>query len=101
MHGCNQKRIDKFIKVTDDWYPCYDGNTVKMSMFVTYIPKHKWCFVRIMVWGKDDFGLIMDYEDTNYDNLISKYAEWKKNIFDKITDGVNQQWFYERGFYAY
>ncbi|MBQ4523414.1 MAG: hypothetical protein IJA10_10775 [Lachnospiraceae bacterium] len=99
MVGFNQKRIDKFVKVTDDWYPCYDENTIKVSMFLTYVPENNWCFVRIMAWGNDDFGLEMDYEDTDYNNLLSKYDEWKENIFDKAEDGISKEWFREQGFY--
>ena len=99
MQGLNQQRIEKMIGVTDDWYPCFDGNKVKLSLFIQYLDKLNYHFVRICVWGADDFGLEMDYDDANYDNLISKYNEWEEDIFDKAIDGIDKEWFYSRGFY--
>lgn len=99
MQGLNQKRIDKFIEVTDEWYPCYEDNKVKLSLFISNLDKLDYHFVRICVWGLDDFGLEMDYEDTNYENLISKYNEWKENIFNKAEDGIDKEWFFAKGFY--
>ena len=99
MQGLNQKRIDKMVIVTDDWYPCFEGNKVEVSLSINYLDTLNYHFVRICVWGADDFGLEMDYEDENYENLISKYNEWKETIFDKAQDGINQKWFMERGFY--
>jgi len=95
--GLNQMRIDKMITVTDDWYPCFENNTVQLSMFISYLDKHT--FVRICVWGADDFGLEKDYHDSDYNNLISKYNEWKETIFDAACDGIDQNWFRNRGFY--
>ena len=97
--GLNQLRIDRMITVTDDWYPCFEGNSVKLSMFISYADELHYHFVRICVWGADDFGLEMNYDDTDYNNLISKYNEWKERIFDKADDGINQDWFYNLGFY--
>lgn len=34
MDGLNLQRIEKMIVVKDDWYPCYDGNKVKLSLFI-------------------------------------------------------------------
>lgn len=99
MQGLNQKRIDKMVTVTDEWYPCYDGYKVKVSLFISNLDRLNYHFVRICVWGADDFGLEMDYEDSYYENLVSKYNEWKENIFDKVTDGINQEWFIAKGFY--
>lgn len=96
--GLNQKRLDKFVRVTDDWYPCFENNTIKVSILLSYMPENKYWFVRIMAWGNDDFGLIMDYENENYDLLLEKYDEFKMEFFDKATDGINKEWFYKRGF---
>ena len=99
MQGLNQKRIDKMITVTDEWYPCYEGNKVRVSLFISNLDELNYHFVRICVWGADDFGLEMDYIDLNYESLISKYNEWKETILDKLTDGVNKEWFLSKGFY--
>lgn len=99
MQGLNQKRIDKMVVVTDNWYPCFDGNKVKVSLFISNLDKTNCHFVRICAWGNDDFGVEMDYEDKNYNNLVAKYNEWKENIFDKASNGVNKDWFFNQGFY--
>ena len=99
MQGLCQKRIDKFIKVTDDWYPCYKDNQVKISLFISYLDKINYHFVRICVWGYGNFGLEMDYDDTDYNRLISKYNEWKADIFDKVQSGTDKDWFINLGFY--
>ncbi len=99
MSDIIRKRIDKYVKVNDDWYPCFDGNTIQVSLFLYYIPNYPDSFVRIMAWGKDDFGLEMDYECENYDTLVSKFDEWKTYIYDKAVDGINKEWFYNYGLY--
>ena len=98
MIGFNQKRIDKFITVTDDWYPCFKGNTVKVSLFLTYVPENNYHFVRIMAWGNDDYGLTLDYNSEDYNRLLEKYDEFKLTLYDKAKDGINKEWFYKRGF---
>ena len=87
----------RFVKVTDDWYPCINQNQIEVYMLLIYTPDDRG-FVRISAWGKDDFGLAMDYESKNYYDLVAKYNEWKQNIFDKVNDGIDKEWFYNRGF---
>ena len=72
---------------------------MKLSIFLSFNKNLNYHFVRICAWGEDDFGLEMDYEDENYENLVAKYHEWKENIFDKVPKGINQEWFFEHGFY--
>jgi hypothetical protein len=96
--GFNQKRIDKFITVTDDWHSCYDGNKIKVSLFLTYMPEMEFNFVRIMAWGQHEFGLTLDYENDNYNALLEKYEEVKNELYNIIPDGIDKEWFYERGF---
>ena len=99
MSGLNQFRLDKMVTVTDNWYPCYEGNKVRVSLFLNYHKSLDYQFVRICVWGADDFGLEMDYEDKDYDKLVAKYHEWKDTIFDKIPNKTNKKWFIDKGFY--
>jgi len=98
MEGFGLNELEKMVVVTDDWYPCFEGNKIKISIFITFFNNSKYHFVKISVWGADDFGLELYYENENYDNLVAKYNEWKENIYDKAVDGINQDWFYERGF---
>jgi len=99
MQGLNQLRLDKMIKVTDDWHGCYPDNKVRISLFIQNLDKLNYHFVRICVWDIDDFGLEMDFVDTEYNNLLNKYNEWKTEIYDKATDGIDKSWFLDRGFY--
>ena len=85
----------KLIRVRDNWYPCLKGHKIELSLFL-FPSVH---IVRICAYGNDDFGVAMEYCDTNYDNLLSKYNEWKENIFDKAKDGIDKNWFYRRGFH--
>lgn len=96
--GFNQKRIDKFVKSTDNWHPCFDGDKVKVSLFLSYMPNMGFHFVRVMVWGEDDFGMNIDYENEDYDVLLEKYDEFKTMFYDKITDGINKDILREEGF---
>lgn len=95
----NEKRIDKMIKTTDDWHPCFNGNKIKVSIFIQYNTNLNYHFVRMCAWGNDDFGLELDYHSSCYESLLYVYTLWKENIFDKIPNIVNKQWFYEHGFY--
>lgn len=99
MEGLNLFRIDKMITVTDDWCPCFEGNKVKLSIFIQNNSKLNYHFVRICVWGADDLGMELDYHSTNFDNLKYHYNIWKEHIFDKVPENVNRLWFFEHGFY--
>jgi len=101
IEGLSQFRVDRMVTVTDDWYPNFKDNQIKLSLFLSYInqPDYHIQFVRICVWGADNFGLELDYTGLSYEDLLYHYDLWKEHIFDKVPDGVNQQWFYEHGFY--
>lgn len=90
-------KIEKDIVVTDDWYPCFEGNKVHISMFVTNVRDSK--FVRICAWGADDFGVELDYKGPNFESLVWHYDFWKTHLFDKIPNNIDVNWFYEHGFY--
>ena len=82
---------ERFITVTDNWFPCYEGNKVKLSLSL-----NQWqdeYYVKIAAWGNDDYGLEVvygEYKDINearkkYDSLIP--------IFNAIPDGIDKHWF--------
>lgn len=68
---------------TDNWYPNYENNMVKLS----YIGKLRNGKFRVCVWGADDFGL--DY-DTNtkakarkmFRKLQNKKILTQQNLYD-------------------
>lgn len=100
----NQKmqvdKIQKFVKTTDDWYPNYPGDLVRVFLLNQYnSPNRKWDFVRIAVWGDDDFGLEMDFCGATQEENDAKFKEWKEEIYDKIPDVVTAEYFRKLGFY--
>ena len=42
---------ERFITVEDDWYPCYEGNKVKLRLNLITYGKY---YVKIAAWGADD-----------------------------------------------
>ena len=100
----------KMIKVTDDWYPNFDEDKIKVSIIMSYhdnIPANDEYpydipaggFVKIVACGADDTGVELEQRgefSQRYFEYI--YNFWKENIFDKIPNGINIQWFYEHGF---
>lgn len=85
------------VVVTDDWYPCFDGNRVHMCL--NMFKSGKDYRVIFSVFGEDDFGVCMHFNSTSMDQARYIFNSWKKYIFDRVPDGVNVTWFYEHGFY--
>lgn len=89
---------EKYVVVTDDWYPCYEGNKILLFIFLTYNPEFpSYSFVRIAACGADDFYLAVDYHNDSKIALELMYLTWAKHIFDEAHDGINRQWFLARG----
>lgn len=86
-------KIEKFVNTTDDWHPNYEGNKVKI--FLMYFKAYE--FVRIAVWGNDDFGLELNFIGTSEENFL-KFKEWKVTIYDKIPEPCTQEYFKNLGF---
>lgn len=91
------QKIQKFVKTTDNWCPNYPGDTVRVFLLNQKTEHKEFNFVRIAVWGADDFGLEMDFKGTEEEN-DSKFIEWKENIYDKIPEPCTEQWFRNVGF---
>lgn len=85
--------FEKFVKVDDDWYPNYDGDTVLVSL--REVGKRPYSYIKFSAWGADDTGVEMDL--SCYDECI--FNTWKEYIYDRMPDVVNREWFYEHGFY--
>ena len=84
----------RMLPVTDNWHPCYEGNTVRLRLSLNY---YNGFYVRLSAWGADDFGLDLDrYADTE-EEALNLYKEME-NLFDSIPDGVEQDYFYNLGF---
>lgn len=95
--GINLHRIEKYVTASDDWYPCFPDNKVRVCMFLTNVKDSK--FVRICVWGADDYGMELDYIGSDYEELLYNYNRIKEYIYDRIPDVVNKEWFLEHAFY--
>ena len=83
------KRVQKYVKVNDDWYPNFNGNEVlvTLTLFGGY--------VKFNAWGMDDTGVEM--ECPVHSEVV--FDTWEKYIFDRIPYVVNRKWFLEHGFY--
>ncbi len=84
---------EKFVYTIDDWHPNYDGNKVRVFMVNPKITK----FVRIAAWGKDDYGLELNFEGTDEENEMV-FNLWKNNIYDKIPEPCTIKYFESIGF---
>lgn len=75
------------VNTDEDWYPTDEG---KLKMSVIQEPRSK--FIRICIWGGDDFGMEKDYkmsENTFEDALLEA---------DVIPEPVTVTWLLENGF---
>ena len=87
----------RYVEVTDDWYPCIDGNKISVNLHTCKTGK---IFrVYFSVWGGDDFYVVNKYESTSPEQAYSIFKLWKEYIFDRIPDGITVEWFFEHGFY--
>ena len=57
------KRIDVFKKTSDNWYPNYPNDMVKISFLkLPNILQNSDAEWRVCIWGNDDFGLERDFQ---------------------------------------
>ena len=98
------KSEKKMVKVTDDWYECYNGNEIELKIFMYYNELDGCdCYdgmVKIIASGNDDFAMELYYSLPScfHKSLYNIYDTWKEHIYDKVEDGVDKNWFYEHGF---
>ena len=105
------KEEKRMVKVTDDWYPCFNENEIELKMFIYYNelngcdefgePYEDYTgMVKVIASGGDDFAMELAYTLPSkfYDNLIMVYETWKKHVYDKVPNNIDKQWFYEHGF---
>ena len=86
---------ERYITVIDDWYPCYKGNKVRLRLSLTsFLEKY---YVRLAAWGADDTAYVKDFEYTNEAQALWRYEELMPE-YEAIPDGVDKDWFIDRGF---
>jgi hypothetical protein len=90
--------LERFITVEDDWYPCYDGNKVKLNlMMFSYDKKY---YIKLTAWGADDTAYEQEFEYDNYEEANSKYDSLIP-VYETIPDGITKEWFIDRGFVGF
>lgn len=91
------RKEHRMVKVTDDWYPCFDDSTVKLTIMTQRFGDRYYC--KIMAWGADDTGVEIEYVSRELAMVNGMYDHWKEYIYDKVPNGVDRIWFFEHGFY--
>lgn len=95
----NLAKETKMITVTDEndiWHPCYPNNQVRVGISANRVGDD--FYIKVNAWGMDDFGVEIEYHAYSRSHLMEMYYHFKHYIYDKITDGVNLEWFFEHGF---
>lgn len=85
----------RMIPVTDDWFPCFSGNQIRVSLSIYNQNGRHYC--TLTAWGKDDFGLEKEHISNTKEENEAKFHEWEKD-FESIPDFVNKEWFLARGY---
>ena len=90
------EKKERYITVTDDWYPCYESNKVKLILSL-----NQWrdeYYVKIAAWGNDDYGLETVYDGYNNPDDARKKYDALIPVFNNIPDDVDKDWFINKGF---
>lgn len=90
---------ERFITVTDDWYPCYPNQRVVLNL--SFYKLYKMCktryIIKLTAFGMDDTGVEIEHTTKNKKVAIGLYQELE-NMYNAIPDGVDMQWFFAHGF---
>ena len=88
---------EKFVKTTDDWYPNFPEDKVKILLSLQEMPGGYYT-VMLRAWGADDFALTLDKTGlANFYVALGLYQELEK-IYESVPEIVTKDWFYKRGF---
>jgi hypothetical protein len=74
-----EKPIEVMIPTTDNWYPNYENNMVRL----VYVGKLVDGTFRVAVWGADDFGVEYDAKDKGTAKELFNKLKTKTNITQK------------------
>ena len=86
----------KYITVTDNWHPNFNSNQVKITLGV--FSYNESCYVKLMAWGADDFGLEICIDDLTFQDVINLYNNEMNTLYESIPNITNKDWFYNHGF---
>lgn len=87
------------VVVTDDWYPCIDGNKIDLHlMLLCYPSSHKdygnYC-AKLTAWGGDDTGIEIERICWDLPSALKEYNQLLE-IYNAIPDGVSRRWLCEK-----
>ncbi len=85
---------ERFIKVTDNWYPCYEGQRVKLRLSLNYF---NYYYVKLAAWGADDTAYEIEYSSPSFKDVLEKYYELIP-FYESIPNNIDKMWFINHGF---
>lgn len=94
----NLERIRQVV-VTDDWYPCVDGNKVDLHlMLFCYSSRYEnygnYC-AKLTAWGGDDTGIEIERICWDLPSALKEYNQLLET-YNAIPDGVSRRWLCEK-----
>lgn len=92
------KRKDKFLPTTDDWYPNYEKDTVKCSVFCIRgavlkrgnrsLRARTKPIYKVCIWGKDDTGMEREFSSLS----------GAENMYNNLPNPITKSWLLENKF---
>lgn len=87
---------EKYITVTDDWHPNFNGNQVKIILSLNYF--NNYYYVKLMAWGADDTAYEIEKDNLTIDEALHYYNNELTDFYESIPNGIDKEWFIEHGF---
>lgn len=93
-------KFEKMVEVTDDWFPCFEGNKIKIDVLRWYSCASDTYTVKCNAYGNDDCGYSIEFVcgGEAKDVADAMFGLYVSYFFSKAKDGINKRWFIERGF---
>ena len=92
----------RMVKVTDDWYPCWNENEIELTLRMIYNETKPdgttFGLVKLLASGMDDYALCKEFNSIYYNQLFSQYCLWM-DTFNTIPDGVDKEYFLKQGWF--
>ena len=90
-----------FKQTEDEWYPNYDGDTVRVSLILRRKKSNEYklygqTLFRVCVWGDDDFGMEKDFKSGDDQADIEQAKELYATLIEQKF--INQGYLKKLGF---
>lgn len=85
---------ERYIKVNDNWYPCFEGQRIKLKLSLCHFKDY---YVRLAAWGADDTAYEITYENLSFKEAVRKYNELIP-FFENVPNNITKEWFIKKGF---